>query len=211
MLTAFRINLFPSGRALNNICGKAHNGPKHSDAHSARAIGPALAARLHDLGKASPEFQAYISGQGGRRRIDHSTAGARLLLRHWKTRGKEGEHMALWLAYCIAGHHGGLPDLGDGASDAGSLRSRLDPSYAVPDYSAGLDLATPADIPQPALCPFPFAFPENMPHSASVFSCACFFPVSRTRIFWIRNIFTLRRIVSSVTAGPLWIRYASGA
>ena len=116
----------------------------------------ALAARLHDLGKASSEFQAYISGQGGRRRIDHSTAGARLLLRHWKTRGKEGEHMALWLAYCIAGHHGGLPDLGDGASDAGSLRFRLDPSYAVPDYSAGLDLATPADIPQPGALPFPF-------------------------------------------------------
>ena len=130
----------------------------------------ALAARLHDLGKASPEFQAYISGQGGRRRIDHSTAGARLLLRHWKTRGKEGEHMALWLAYCIAGHHGGLPDLGDGASDAGSLRSRLDPSYAVPDYSAGLDLATPADIPQPGALPFPFRLSrEHAAFSVSFF------------------------------------------
>ena len=118
--------------------------------------------------------------------------------------------MALWLAYCIAGHHGGLPDLGDGASDAGSLRSRLDPSYAVPDYSAGLDLATPADIPQPGALPFPFRLSREHAAFSVSFFVRMLYPVSRTRIFWIRNIFTLRRIVSSVTAGPLWIRYASG-
>ncbi len=130
----------------------------------------ALATRLHDLGKASPEFQTYISGQNGRRRIDHSTAGARLLLRRWKAWGKPGKYRALWLAYCIAGHHGGLPDLGDGASDTGSLRSRLDPAYVIPDYSAGLDLAALADIPQPDALRFPFRLArEHAAFSVSFF------------------------------------------
>ena len=79
-------------------------------------------ARLHDAGKASEEFQAYIRGartKGG----DHSTWGARIAAELY--RPPVGRYMAA----CIAGHHAGLPD-GD------SLAHRLDRANApVPDAS----------------------------------------------------------------------------
>ena len=62
-----------------------------------------LAGRLHDIGKASAAFQAYIRGQrasGG----DHSSAGAREALTAY--RGLHGQA----LAAVIAGHHAGLAD-----------------------------------------------------------------------------------------------------
>ena len=78
----------------------------------------------HDLGKYSAAFQDYLrrssvldeavhrSELAGT--VDHSTAGAKLAADH----GVLGR----LLAYCIAGHHAGLPD---NEGEASSLRARL--------------------------------------------------------------------------------------
>lgn len=74
------------------------------------------AGLLHDLGKYSEAFQQRIRGGP---KCDHSTAGAR-----------EADKLGVCgrlLAYCIAGHHSGLPNRGS-ASDTGqegSLHARL--------------------------------------------------------------------------------------
>ena len=79
-----------------------------------------IAAEFHDLGKLTVAFQDYIAGKR-QHGPDHSTAGAQYL-----TKLKLGPYdklMAEILAYCIAGHHAGLPDK-DGA-DGGTLKERL--------------------------------------------------------------------------------------
>lgn len=60
-----------------------------------------LAGLYHDVGKYSKEFQEYIRG-AYHGRVDHSTAGAKLMI----------ENQMFLLAFCIAGHHAGLPDYG---------------------------------------------------------------------------------------------------
>ncbi|MBX3316151.1 MAG: CRISPR-associated endonuclease Cas3'' [Phycisphaeraceae bacterium] len=82
-----------------------------------------LAGLWHDLGKCSDEFQAYLRRSNGlesenahveeRSRVDHSTLGAQFA----ESKGALGR----LLAYCIAGHHAGLPDT---VGDTG-LESRL--------------------------------------------------------------------------------------
>src|SRR5260221_3366228 len=61
------------------------------------------AGLLHDTGKFSREFQAYIRGLTPGATVDHSTAGAQYAHQHLGQVGK-------LLAYVIAGHHGGLLD-----------------------------------------------------------------------------------------------------
>jgi CRISPR-associated endonuclease/helicase Cas3 len=64
-----------------------------------------LAGLLHDIGKLSPQFQAYLRNEcdsGG----DHSIAGARLAMdRYGGTKP-----LAQMLAVIVAAHHAGLPD-----------------------------------------------------------------------------------------------------
>lgn len=77
-----------------------------------------LAGRLHDIGKTSAQFQAYIrkdTASGG----DHSTAGAREAVKVL------GEPLGRLLALIIAGHHSGLADPED-------IERRL--SADLPDY-----------------------------------------------------------------------------
>lgn len=86
----------------------------------------------HDLGKYSKEWQEYLKDKSGyydqdsdedvednvqtSKKIDHSTAGALYAIKKY---GK----IARILAYCIAGHHAGLPDFSK--ETGGCLEDRL--------------------------------------------------------------------------------------
>jgi CRISPR-associated endonuclease/helicase Cas3 len=67
----------------------------------------ALVGLLHDLGKYAREFQDYIAGRGSS--PDHATAGARLIQELAAAAGPD-RVAAMIGAYCIAGHHAGLPN-----------------------------------------------------------------------------------------------------
>ncbi len=89
---------------------------------------------LHDIGKYSLKFQKKL--EGNILKVDHSTAGAKEAVRLY------GESIGKLLAYCIAGHHSGLPNYGTDASIEGTLNARL--KKDVDDYCSykkELDLA----------------------------------------------------------------------
>jgi CRISPR-associated endonuclease/helicase Cas3 len=84
-----------------------------------------LIGLLHDIGKASHEFEQYIKSAIGlinpdeddyvdaaglKGKVDHSTAGAQLVNRELFSKGKEANFVAQVLALCIASHHSGLID-----------------------------------------------------------------------------------------------------
>ena len=95
---------------------------------------------LHDIGKYSAEGQKRIRGDGSS--VDHSTAGA-------KEAAKLRDRYA---AYCIAGHHSGIPNGGSKSSDNNSmptLAGRL--KKRVPDYGRWKTEITPGKISMPVL------------------------------------------------------------
>jgi len=107
-----------------------------------------VAGLLHDTGKFSREFQAYIRGLAPGATVDHSTAGAQYAHQHLGQVGK-------LLAYVIAGHHGGLLDYhrADNEQSRGApLSERL--AKAVPDWlpyapTELLDLSPAKSLPVP--------------------------------------------------------------
>lgn len=92
----------------------------------ARMIGEA-----HDIGKYAEPFQRRIRGES--LKTDHSTAGAQQAARI----------LGVPAAYCIAGHHGGLPDGGNNMDtrDQPTLCGRLKKQVATYDaFSAEVSL-----------------------------------------------------------------------
>ena len=84
-----------------------------------------LIGLLHDIGKASREFEQYIKSAVGlinpdeddyvdaalkKGKVDHSTAGAQLIYRNLAGKNPEGLLVAQVLSLCIASHHSGLLD-----------------------------------------------------------------------------------------------------
>ncbi len=104
---------------------------------------------LHDLGKASWEFQKYICSAVGiidpdsddyedpiakKGKIDHSSAGAQILYRYFSERGPEGQLAAQFLSLCIASHHSGLIDCLAPNGENNFLR-RIEKSEDLTHYS----------------------------------------------------------------------------
>ncbi|MCA0256034.1 MAG: CRISPR-associated helicase Cas3' [Proteobacteria bacterium] len=108
-----------------------------------------FAGLLHDLGKYNPDFQKRLEGRDIR--VDHSTAGAQILLE--LAQGQD-RMMAEIMAYAILGHHAGLPDRMNG-TDASydrrmEQRIRLDPGWKgeISQAVAGLTPVFLKDFPR---------------------------------------------------------------
>jgi CRISPR-associated endonuclease/helicase Cas3 len=83
-----------------------------------------LAGLLHDLGKARISFRDYLKRvngllDAGYDASDHSHSGAGAV---WAVQNLK---IGRILAYCVAGHHAGLPDWIDGVTPGGALAVRL--------------------------------------------------------------------------------------
>ncbi len=91
-----------------------------------------IAGLMHDIGKYSGAFQRRL--EGANHPVDHSTAGAKELTRLFHNTSYQ--LMAELLAYCIVGHHTGLPDCGSviDMTESGTLSARLNRN--LEDYSA---------------------------------------------------------------------------
>lgn len=94
----------------------------------------------HDIGKCSTEFQDRLNGG---HIVDHSSAGSLECARR----------NAEWAACCVAGHHGGLPDVGnlnnDSAGDP-TLYGRLKKAWEkkIPDYEMPVHVSDDISKPQ---------------------------------------------------------------
>jgi CRISPR-associated endonuclease/helicase Cas3 len=105
---------------------------------------------LHDIGKYSTAFQNRL--MGSTKPVEHSAAGAQYIVS--KANGdNQKEFLAKLIAYCIAGHHTGLPDYGsptDHVSES-TLSARL--KRQIEDYSAFY-----VEFPD-----YQFDFPKSLP------------------------------------------------
>lgn len=149
---------------LENVAGKAKD---YAEVFGAGQWG-ALAGNNHDLGKGTLPWQAYL--RQANNVIDefakyyeghptHAAVGAQWLYEHSKEAGK-------LLAYCIAGHHGGLPNWFDLSSAALEEKlqkqySEINISHSIPEFPEKLPF-----LPNPERFGFQLQFFTRM-----LFSC----------------------------------------
>lgn len=120
-----------------------------------------LAGLAHDIGKYSSAFQQRLSGSP--KTVDHSTAGAFACF----------HMMQLFAAFCVAGHHGGLPDGGS------QVDHPDDPTFFGRINRAALGKLAPCTqwekelrLPTPSLPPFTQSDPmEGMFFTRMLYSC----------------------------------------
>jgi CRISPR-associated endonuclease/helicase Cas3 len=106
-----------------------------------------LLGLLHDIGKTSDAFQQRIAGKSGydpsahiSHHVDHSTAGAKHLSANYSQLG-------ILLAYCIAGHHGGLPNGFDESESCLTKRlKKIIESYSIENLQLDLTHIEPSDF-----------------------------------------------------------------
>jgi CRISPR-associated endonuclease/helicase Cas3 len=115
-----------------------------AEAFGARLWGEVL-GHCHDLGKLSDGFQLYLHSQGTKSvdagaesddphagRVDHATFGARFVA------NTVNKVFGQLLAFCIAGHHVGLPDesSSNDATQRSTLRHKLSDQYIIPEIAS---------------------------------------------------------------------------
>lgn len=117
---------------LEHAIGTANCAEKFASSFTVPIYGKILGL-YHDIGKFSKEFQNYLLYGGVRGSVDHTGAGS---IEIFKTGLNSKNPTFFLLAMCIAGHHGGLPDMGDNpkTSEKGTLLYRLNNS-SFPDYA----------------------------------------------------------------------------
>ncbi len=93
-----------------------------------------LLGMYHDIGKYSNEFQNYLEFGGIKGSVDHTGAGSKVFF-DCALLSKNSTFFLLGM--CIAGHHGGLPDIGSNINtlEKGSFFYRIQNSK-LPDFSA---------------------------------------------------------------------------
>lgn len=117
---------------LEHAIGTANCAEKFASSFTVPIYGKILGL-YHDIGKFSKEFQNYLLYGGVKGSVDHTGAGS---IEIFKTGLNSKNPTFFLLAMCIAGHHGGLPDIGDNpkTSEKGTLLYRLNNS-SFPDYA----------------------------------------------------------------------------
>ncbi|MDR2668371.1 MAG: CRISPR-associated endonuclease Cas3'' [Desulfovibrio sp.] len=146
----------PGQELREHLLAVAERAATFAGRFGAAAWGRALGL-LHDIGKAGGKFQRRVRGEN--LSVDHSTAGARQAVLDAGRLPPDRRGVGKLLAYCIAGHHAGLPNgrSKDQSTATGTLQYRLDPAHRkIEDYSAwrdclGVDMC---DYPDFTTCPF---------------------------------------------------------
>lgn len=117
------------GKTCQSLEAHLHGVAKLASEFSAKfglATHGELIGLLHDLGKYSAAFQAYIQSATGllnqdedeefvdanglRGKIDHSTSGAQFIWQHLSSKDNLAQIVGEVLALCVASHHSGLID-----------------------------------------------------------------------------------------------------
>lgn len=132
------------------------------------------AGLLHDIGKAKPGFQDYITSRGKKPSVPHAAAGAAFAALHYARacpRPFNGPVGRL-LAFCIAGHHAGLANGLSAGGGLTPLNDRLDGAEDVSPWYRPRNLPAFDKAPRPILTapndPFAWAFFTRMLFSALI-------------------------------------------